>query len=115
MRELWATATTFGGMHLFYVVAERRYKSARRDDDCDAISLFQGWILEHEGRHMLHAPELLLSTCTEMQDRIARPFVVLTIDDRYFAVVEWSLYEGTERDVLEVTPAGVWSALGPQF
>ena len=115
VRQLWRSEGTASGARVLYVVAEKRYPVEGRDFECDAVSLLHGWIVEREERLELITPELILSNGTEMEDRTAEPFALLTIGERDFLIVEWSLYEGTERDVLELSASGVASVLGPPF
>lgn len=84
---------------VYYAVAEKRYPVQDGGAGCDAASLLDGSIVEREERTELITPELMLSNCTEMQDRVAEPLALVTVESRHFLIVEWSLYEGTERDV----------------
>ncbi len=92
------------GRSLYFFSASRAYAEPVKSQDqgCDALSLFQGWVLERQngGRVLLHKG-LTLTNCYGKEVVSMTPFVALNVDGKTFLIAVLHGYEDERYEILE--------------
>jgi hypothetical protein len=95
---------------IFYFEASKEYPKPRAANDagCNNISLLGGWILRDGKGNLTLLTSLFSATDCDMKEGgIGRPFAILDLDGKTFAIVEEDSYEGEEYTILEIRESGV--------
>lgn len=109
MLNLYRTQLADGKM-IFYFEASKEYPKPRAANDagCNNISRLGGWILRDGKRNLiLLTSDFSPTDCDLKEAGIVRPFAILDLDGKTFAIVEEDSYEGEAYTILEVRESGV--------
>jgi hypothetical protein len=109
MLNLYRTQLADGKL-IFYFEASKEYPKPRAANDagCNNISLLGGWILRDGKGNLTLLTSLFSATDCDMKEGgIIRPFAILDLDGKTFAIVEEDSYEGEEYTILEIRKVGV--------
>ena len=95
---------------IFYFEASKEYPKPRAANDpgCNNISRLGGWILRDGKRNLiLLTSDFSPTDCDLKEAGIVRPFAILDLDGRTFAIVEEDGYEGEAYVILEIRESGL--------
>jgi len=98
------------GEQVFYFEARKSYNrpADANDAGCENISLLGGWIRKRkDGRLTLLESHFSSTDCDMKEAGLDRPFAILRLDGKSFAIVEEDGYEGESYTILEIRRSSV--------
>ena len=93
------------GHVLFYFEASKEYPKPIDSNDagCNNISLLGGWVTRNaQGKLTLLGSQYSATDCDMKEGGLARPFAILQLDGKTFAIVEEDSYEGEAYIIIEI-------------
>ena len=112
--KLYRSSSVVNGEHLYYFEAEKEYQNPApsRNQGCNDVSLFQGWISTMgKGGMGLLAGHVTFTDCDRKGPSTATPFGIMKIDNRVFLFVSEHGWESESYLILELDNSGLHRVL----
>ncbi len=97
------------GQTIFFFEVSKEYSGAVNPGDpgCHPISLLAGWIVQEDGQLTLVKTDFSPTDCDGKEGGTSRPYAILQLDGKQFAVVEEDSYEGESYVIFQIHPRGL--------
>jgi hypothetical protein len=112
--KLYRSSSVVNGEHLYYFEAEKEYQNPApsKNQGCNDVSLFQGWISTMgKGGMGLLAGQVTLTDCDRKGPDTVTPFGIMKIDNRVFLFVTEHGWESESYLILELNNSGLHRVL----